>query len=111
MDHPRIKLAEKDVAELKQQYKSISSTKRQLLLSIKLRKLEAEELLNDPAHGAVAAKELEMARIRYNVFRPVRILNERFLNKSPTKKILPYLRNYSIWIASCLKSVHIFSPH
>ena len=43
--------------------------------------------------------------------RPVRILNERFLNKSPTKKILPYLRNYSIWIASCLKSVHIFSPH
>ena len=44
-------------------------------------------------------------------FRPVRILNERFLNKSPTKKILSYLRNYSIWIASCLKSVHIFSPH
>ena len=46
-----------------------------------------------------------------NLFRPVRILNERFLNKSPTKKILSYLRNYSIWIASCLKSVHIFSPH
>ena len=43
--------------------------------------------------------------------RPVRILNERFLNKSPTKKILSYLRNYSIWIASCLKSVHIFGPH
>ena len=69
MDHPRIKLAEKDVAELTQQYKSVSSTKRQLLLSIKLRKLEAEELLNDPAHGAVAAKELEMARIRYYVFK------------------------------------------
>ena len=69
MDHPRIKLAEKDVAELKQQCKTVSSLKRQLLLSIRLRKLEAEELLNDPAHGAVAAKELEMARIRYHVFK------------------------------------------
>lgn len=69
MDHPRIKLAEKDVAELKQQCKTVSSLKRQLLLSIRLRKLEAEEFLNDPAHGAVAAKELEMALIRYNVFK------------------------------------------
>jgi hypothetical protein len=69
MDHPRIKLAEMDVAELKKQCKTVSSLKRQLLLSIRLRKLETEEFLNDPAHGAVAAKELEMARIRYYVFR------------------------------------------
>ena len=66
---PRVALAAKDVAELKTQWKRLSSVKGVLIRTIKARRAEAEELAGDPAHGPVAAKELEMARIRLHVFK------------------------------------------
>ena len=69
MDQPRITLAEKDIAQLKAQWGRLSSVKKILLHSIRLRRAEAEEHAEDPAHGPVAAKELEMARIRLHVFK------------------------------------------
>ena len=66
---PRVALAAKDVAELKTQWKRLSSVKGLLIRTIKQRRAEAEELAGDPAHGPVAVKELEMARIRLHVFK------------------------------------------
>jgi len=66
---PRVALAAKDIEELKAQWGRLSSVKKYLIHAVRLRRAEAEELAEDPVHGPVAAKELDMAYIRLCVFK------------------------------------------
>jgi len=68
MDNPRLALAKRDVEQLMKEY-SGRSTQVKGLLKWSMLQRRAEMNENDPVHAAVAAKEWEMARLRYHVFK------------------------------------------
>jgi len=68
MDSHRLALAKRDVEQMMKEYSGRSThVKRLLKWSMLQRRAEMNE--NDPVHAAVAAKEWEMARLRYHLFK------------------------------------------